>query len=411
MFFETILSSYEKRVFLDGRRITPKLYPSKILSISNPGIFIDQINKSDLSILQEDRKVTIATHICNFYKFYDKFIKEQWHDSLCKDSHFIQEVSKTLELPLWETAYFLYHSGYSFIHSQKLVKFWQRWHNASEDIPDYLGWVKLCNSYSLKKIYFCDFIADYLVYNEKILPQSQICMEQPQCDSCLLNKECLFYKTHRTTPNDIRNKLLTNQAENIKNDEQLLLVAMESIEKNIVDGKVLLPKDTPDFCRAIQGNFITNSYQKYNDYWIIFWRAIKQLEKKKKNDFLGTKFTNSQQIFDFYKNYFRGNDKEEFKIICLDVKNELIHQHTISVGTKKMTLVDPIEVFAPAIQTKANSIILIHNHPSGSPQPSQEDIMLTKQLKEGAKILNLKILDHIIITEILYYSFSDERIL
>jgi DNA repair protein RadC len=90
--------------------------------------------------------------------------------------------------------------------------------------------------------------------------------------------------------------------------------------------------------------------------------------------------------------------KEHFGVLLLDTKNGFVAHHPVSVGTLSASLVHPREVFAPACRVMGvASIVLFHNHPSGDPTPSREDLRLTRQLVEGARLLDLRIHDHIII--------------
>ncbi|HHV38287.1 MAG TPA: DNA repair protein RadC [Tepidimicrobium sp.] len=103
--------------------------------------------------------------------------------------------------------------------------------------------------------------------------------------------------------------------------------------------------------------------------------------------------------------------KEHFKIAILDTKNQLISIEGISIGNLNASIVHPREVFNIAIRRSANSIILIHNHPSGDPAPSNEDINITKRLIEAGSIIGIKVLDHIIIGDNRYISFKQRNII
>ena len=93
----------------------------------------------------------------------------------------------------------------------------------------------------------------------------------------------------------------------------------------------------------------------------------------------------------------RNLNKEYFRGLYLDVKNKLIRDEIISIGTLTSNLIHPREVFQPAVQYSAVGIILVHNHPSGDPTPSQDDIDITKQIIEAGSCLEIDVLDHIII--------------
>ena len=104
-------------------------------------------------------------------------------------------------------------------------------------------------------------------------------------------------------------------------------------------------------------------------------------------------------------------EQEHFRIMTLNTKKEINFIREISKGTINMTIVHSREVFRAAISDNAHSIILLHNHPTGDPSPSKEDIKLTKNLLEASKIIGIDILDHIIIGDNKYFSFLEEGLL
>jgi DNA repair protein RadC len=89
--------------------------------------------------------------------------------------------------------------------------------------------------------------------------------------------------------------------------------------------------------------------------------------------------------------------QEEFHVVCLDAKNQVAGTHRISVGILDRSLIHPREVFRPAIKDAAKAVLLVHNHPSGDPTPSEEDFTLTTRLEEAGKTLGIGVLDHIIV--------------
>ena len=103
--------------------------------------------------------------------------------------------------------------------------------------------------------------------------------------------------------------------------------------------------------------------------------------------------------------------KEHFKLILLNPRNKIIGISTISIGTLNASLVHPREVFKDAIMHSAASVVLAHNHPSGDPEPSEDDIKITKKLVESGKILGIEVLDHIIITKNGFKSFGSEGLI
>lgn len=102
---------------------------------------------------------------------------------------------------------------------------------------------------------------------------------------------------------------------------------------------------------------------------------------------------------------------EEFKILLVNRRIRVLGVVDISQGGLSGTVADPKVIFAAALKSCASVIILAHNHPSGELDPSREDIAITKKLKAGAELLDLKVLDHLIISKDTYYSFADEGLM
>lgn len=102
----------------------------------------------------------------------------------------------------------------------------------------------------------------------------------------------------------------------------------------------------------------------------------------------------------------RDHKKEHFVIFYLDIRNQEIKREIISIGSLNANLVHPREVFEPAVRHLAAQIILIHNHPSGDPEPSEDDLEITKRLVEAGKILGIEVVDHVIVTKTTFMSFK-----
>ena len=109
--------------------------------------------------------------------------------------------------------------------------------------------------------------------------------------------------------------------------------------------------------------------------------------------------------------HIKENKKENFICLYLDARNKLIYKETVSIGTLNANLVHPREVFEPAIRHLAAQIIAIHNHPSGDPEPSEDDLEITKRLMESGKILGIELIDHLIITKERFFSFKEKGLI
>ncbi len=121
----------------------------------------------------------------------------------------------------------------------------------------------------------------------------------------------------------------------------------------------------------------------------------------------GESFRDSEQVFKAFRD-LALEPVEVFRVVFLDYKNRLMSFEDIARGSLKSCVVHPREVFWTAVHVRAGAIITLHNHPSGDPAPSSEDREITKRIQEGGKILGIKLLDHIIVTEEHYFSFRDE---
>lgn len=119
----------------------------------------------------------------------------------------------------------------------------------------------------------------------------------------------------------------------------------------------------------------------------------------------------SNDSYEHFKPYMLDLLHEEFWMICLSRRLEIIKTVQLSIGGVSGTVIDPKIVFSKALEAKCNSIIVSHNHPSGTLKPSEEDIRITKQLSEGGKLLEIRLADHLIFTNNDYFSFADNGLL
>ena len=112
------------------------------------------------------------------------------------------------------------------------------------------------------------------------------------------------------------------------------------------------------------------------------------------------------EVVSLVKGRLKGKKKEHFLVLLLDTRNKLIKVSEISVGSLDTSIVHPREVFKEAISASAASVIFVHNHPSGDPEASEDDIKLTKRLAEAGEIVGIDVLDHIIISDKNYLSLK-----
>jgi DNA repair protein RadC len=123
------------------------------------------------------------------------------------------------------------------------------------------------------------------------------------------------------------------------------------------------------------------------------------------------KVSSPSDTYNLIKGFLERSDREQLIVCSLDTKNQPTNINVVSIGTLDSSLVHPRELFKPAILSNAASIIVAHNHPSGDPQPSSEDINITNRLKECGKILGIDLIDHIIIGDERFVSLKEKGIL
>ena len=123
---------------------------------------------------------------------------------------------------------------------------------------------------------------------------------------------------------------------------------------------------------------------------------------------------NSQKTFELMLNDWEQNTlqmQEEVKILLLNRSNKVLGIYSLAKGGITSCVVDVRIILSVALKTLATGIILVHNHPSGNLKPSQDDVNITKKLKESCKLLDITLLDHLIVTKDDFYSFADEGLI
>jgi DNA repair protein RadC len=120
--------------------------------------------------------------------------------------------------------------------------------------------------------------------------------------------------------------------------------------------------------------------------------------------------TNPVDVFNRLED-IRNSDKENFVVLFLDTQNHIVDKEIISVGTLNASLVHPREVFRTAIVKNCASVIIAHNHPSGSLEPSTEDLTTTKRLQDAGKLLGIEVVDHVLVTKDGCRSFKESSLI
>ena len=122
-------------------------------------------------------------------------------------------------------------------------------------------------------------------------------------------------------------------------------------------------------------------------------------------------FSNPQEIADYYMEDMRHLEQEEIRVMYFNTKQALIRDFLVSRGTVNASLVTPREILVEALRCLAVGMVLVHNHPSGDPEPSQSDMLLTRRVKEAGSLVGITLLDHIVIGDKRYVSFRQNELL
>ena len=132
---------------------------------------------------------------------------------------------------------------------------------------------------------------------------------------------------------------------------------------------------------------------------IVSLRVVKDLELVREGsiDYLPRRLSSPNDAVDLCKHFLDDLPEERMIVISLDTKNQFNNVSIVSIGTLNSSLAHPREIFKVAVKSNAANLIVAHNHPSGNPEPSKEDIDITKRLREAGDILGIRLLDHIII--------------
>jgi len=208
-----------------------------------------------------------------------------------------------------------------------------------------------------------------------------------------------------------REKLIRYGPEKLSNSELLaIILGSGTKEKNVIE---LANKILKKFSADELPNLTFNDLKNYPGLGpakaceiIACFELGKRLLKGKRTKIYLTPKDVWEELKDLH-----NHKKEHFVIFYLDARNQEIKREIISVGSLNANLVHPREVFEPAVRNLAAQIILAHNHPSGDPEPSEDDLEITKRLVESGKILGIEIIDHIIVAKNGFISFKEKKLI
>ena len=320
----------------------------------------------------------------------------------------------------WQALKWLWDQGVAVPHSQSGFRAWRRFsqgsiadsENISETHPK--KWLEICEEQTdFATAFEADRMAAAFSGDGRHAGLAGICGDLPDCDNCALNTECLWCGADT-------NSVKFNIAEKIQRNlisaadiPQLMHWLLTSTQE---EGKALehaLNPDAPLKDWSWKRLRILEKTQPLGSELVLRLEALRELcknygiEKLKPQD----QFSSSRDIFKHFHQQLSRQKQEQFIIVLLDNKHRYLAEEDVSKGILNKSLVHPREVFASAIEHRAAAMICIHNHPSGDPEPSQEDLRITERLVEVGKLVGIPVLDHVIVGNESYTSFADKGLL
>lgn len=207
--------------------------------------------------------------------------------------------------------------------------------------------------------------------------------------------------------------------EKLNKDEQAL-ADYEILE--LVLGTVILRSDTKPLAKELLNRFGTlrgvldaqdedlRQLKGFGDSLVSHWKLLRELFSRYMESGISEKkqLSSPAEVAEMARIRLGRKEKEEFWAAFLDNQNRLLSWERISTGTVNTTMIYPRELMEQALQRKASSLVIVHNHPGGNLTPSSPDIEITRHIVQAGRILGIRLLDHLIITADTYYSLKDE---
>ena len=211
-----------------------------------------------------------------------------------------------------------------------------------------------------------------------------------------------------------RERFITKGAPSLSDEELIaILLRTGSKTKNVKEVSQSILKEIKNLSNL--SNYSYSSLARIDGIGpvkaITLLSAIELGKRVLKNTKIPIKIVNDQDIYNLYKYDFINETQEKLLGIFLDNKNQIIASETIFIGTVNSSTVHPREIFKLAIKYSAVKIIILHNHPSGNPVPSNADNLFTEKLIASGKLLDIPVIDHLIMGNNSYYCYNLEQII
>ena len=381
---------------------------------SSPGSFRQWFEGTLLAQLPDEIKAGMEESLLALLSSESQWIDGSWHREIqANPLRVIHDLEELLLFPTsWEVAHFLGLLGYPYVSGQAAFQAFLRYIGPGQRLR-WQDWQALLTDYfgDASKAYEADRLWNWIFHPNPsgLLPQQ--CQEKPDCFGCPLKETCHFYEKNRlrSKREAMEGSLLIDRAEDKSNEELFSYLLKDSynaspLQKELIEGFPKMPQ-VPGVDDKRSGND-----QKFlHDFQAVLaictrFHSSQPLEE-------GQTFSASSQVFEHFRYSLGLKKQESFYILILNKSFTIIRLEEVSRGLLDQSLVHPREVFANALQLRAASILLIHNHPTGNLTPSEEDKRTTQRLMEAGNILGIDVLDHLIVSARGYYSFDENGLM
>lgn len=415
-FFKAVLPDHYSYILFRERAVQESFLRS-LLGFSEYIVerkIVDLIENSVLACMNSGEKKMLTDKIQNFRILVNEWIDSTWHQRIINDK--IDALKRlTARIPFedeWQCAAFLSEIGYLVPRSRASYNAWQRFSGESGQDSVYFEWFELLRNETpdFRQLIVTDRFLD-LFFSSNLSPEQDFsCEKRSSCLKCPLSPDCRYFRKE-----DIADMIITceqdiksDNASETKTTALLKFLAGDLWENTTVQNALI--NLYPDLTYA----HFSNIREGCDEKMLVFLLGVKELAERNRTDSSiprGKSFRSAYDIYFHYRNIIGKKPQETFYTIILDNKHRVMANRLITQGTLNRSLVHPREVFAPALQLRSAAIILIHNHPSGDPKPSRQDLTVTQRLVDVGELVGIKVLDHIIISHSSYFSFVDENLM
>ncbi|MBT3226813.1 MAG: JAB domain-containing protein [Deltaproteobacteria bacterium] len=373
------------------------------------------IERSFFNILPDMDQTIIKSRILDFHSQLDRWADGSWHQQIQMDrSGAIDKLQRHAGFENdWDTAAFLADCGYWYPSSRASLKAWNKFSGNTSSPTELFEWWDLLKKIATepKKLFALDFTFERTFGARAIPGMPTFCITPAACFECPLNTDCSYYKASvKLNPGiNLENLIRMDDINKIETTQLISYLAGERWTESPFQKRLI--NNYPELLQALSADVHPGSDDERLVLFLKGLQAISERSESRKTITDSVVFCKSDIIFKELRFELAKQKQEAFYTLILDNKHRKILLKLITRGTLNQSLVHPREVFAPAIQLRAAAVILIHNHPSGDPHPSSQDIDITKRLIEVGNIVGINVLDHVIIGQETYFSFADEELM